>query len=93
LAKLLLEIEKPESGFVSLTKLGETVAIAYLEQFPEKMMGADSLAEFVDRLVNAGKLDKHKISHAVNNLKNCQLDWGQIKNKTALVTGAGKGIV
>ncbi len=83
LAKLLLEIEKPESGFVSLTKLGETAAIAYLEQFPEKMMGADSLAEFVDRLVNAGKLDKHKISHAVNNLKNCQLDWGQIKNKTA----------
>lgn len=83
LAKLLLKIEKPESGYISLTKLGNTAKIAYLEQFPEKMMGADSLEEFVDRLVNAGMLDKHKISHAVNNLKNCQLEWDQLKGKTA----------
>jgi ATPase subunit of ABC transporter with duplicated ATPase domains len=38
----------------------------------------------VQRLVMAGKLDKYKINHAVKNLKNCQLEWKQIKYKTAL---------
>ena len=50
----------------------------------EKMVGVDSLDVFVQRLLAAGKLDKHKINHAINNLKNCQLEWEQIKEKTAL---------
>ncbi|MBC8323422.1 MAG: ATP-binding cassette domain-containing protein [Candidatus Marinimicrobia bacterium] len=84
LAKLLLQIEKPESGSISLTKTGEEASIAYLEQFPEKMIGADSLADFVERLVSAEKLEKHKMNLAINNLKSCQLEWAQIKEKTAL---------
>lgn len=84
LAKLLLDIEKPESGVISLTKSNEKASIAYLEQFPEKMIGADTVSDFVERLVSAGKLDKHKISHGINNLKSCQLEWAQIKEKTAL---------
>ena len=84
LAKLLLHIERSESGSITLTKAGEKAAMAYLEQFPEKMVGADSLDSFVQRLVTAGKLDKYKINHAVKNLKNCQLEWEQIKYKTAL---------
>ena len=84
LAKLLLDIEKPESGSISLTKSDKKAAVAYLEQFPEKMIGADTLSDFVERLVSAGKLDKHKISHSINNLKSCQLEWTQIKEKTAL---------
>ena len=84
LAKLLLHIERSESGSITLTKAGEKAAMAYLEQFPEKMIGADSLDTFVQRLVMAGKLDKYKINHAVKNLKNCQLEWEQIRYKTAL---------
>ena len=48
------------------------------------MIGAESLADFVERLVSVGKLDKHKLSHGINNLKSCQLEWAQIKEKTAL---------
>jgi len=84
LAKLLLDIEKPESGSISLTQNDEKASITYLEQFPEKMIGAESLADFVERLVSVGKLDKHKLSHGINNLKSCQLEWAQIKEKTAL---------
>jgi|TARA_B100001079_G_scaffold31539_1_gene23814 energy-coupling factor transporter ATP-binding protein EcfA2 len=84
IAKLLLAIEQPESGSIKLCKNSSKANIAYLEQFPEKMVGVDSLDVFVQRLLAAGKLDKHKINHAINNLKNCQLEWEQIKEKTAL---------
>lgn len=84
IAKLLLNIEQPESGTIKLLLNGENANIAYLEQFPEKMIGADSLDTFVKRLLKAGKLDKHKVNHAIKNLKNCQLEWELIKDKNAL---------
>ncbi len=84
IAKLLLDIEQPASGKITLCKNGEKGNIAFLEQFPEKMIGADSLDTFVKRLLTAGKLDKHKVNHAIRKLKNCQLDWELIKDKNAL---------
>jgi len=57
--------------------------MAYLEQFPEKMVGADPIEYFIERLVQAGKLDQLKINHGINNLKSCQIDWNQIKDNSA----------
>lgn len=84
LAKLMLGIEQIDAGSISITKNDHHANLAYLEQFPEKMIGADSLATFVHRMVDAGKLDKLKINHAINNLKHYQIEWEQIKEKTAL---------
>jgi len=83
-AKILLDIEKPSSGEIQISKNGHTLSMAYLEQFPEKMVGADSIGVFIDQLINAKKLDPLKINLAINNLKSCQIEWDQIKDKTAL---------
>lgn len=83
-AKILLGIEKPSSGDIQISKNGYTLSMAYLEQFPEKMIGADSIDLFIDQLIQAKKLDPLKMNHAINNLKSCQIEWEQIKDKTAL---------
>lgn len=83
-AKLLLDIEKPGSGEMHISKNGHSLSMAYLEQFPEKMISADPINLFIDQLIQAEKLDPLKINHAINNLKSCQVEWDQIKNKTAL---------
>ncbi len=83
-AKILLDIEKPTAGDMQISKDDQPVSMAYLEQFPEKMIGADSIELFIDQLIHAKKLDPLKINQAINNLKSCQIDWDQIKDKTAL---------
>ncbi len=83
LAKCLLGIENPTDGDIHLTKNGALISMAYLEQFPEKMVGADPIEYFIERLVQAGKLDQLKINHGINNLKSCQIDWNQIKDNSA----------
>lgn len=83
LAKCLLGIEKPTVGDIHLRKNDRKISMAYLEQFPEKMIGADPIGDFIDQLVQAEKLDPLKINHGINNLKSCQIDWNQIKDKSA----------
>ncbi len=84
LAKILLEIELPQSGTTSLSIKGKDVSVAYLEQFPEKMISAYSLNNFVQRLIDAEKLDPLKVNHAIKNLHHFQIEWDRIKNYNAL---------
>ena len=84
LAKMLLEMESPHKGDVSFSIKGKNITAAYLEQFPEKMMGSDSLNDLVQRLLDAEKLDPLKVNHAIRNLQHFQIDWEWIKNKNAL---------
>ncbi len=83
-AKLLIGVEQIDSGRLSVFKDESFVSTAYVEQFPEKMIGADSLGSFVNQLVKAEKFDRHKINHVIKHLKRSQIEWDHIKDKTAL---------
>jgi len=84
LAKLILGIEKPSYGEISILFEDQPLSVAYLEQFPEKMIGPDSLNHFIDKLICSGKLNHLKVNYSINHLKRCHIEWSQVKDKTAL---------
>ena len=85
LASLLLELEKPISGSIKLSCTNiKDIAIGYLDQFPEKLLGIMTLEDFVHLLIVNGKLDSSQLSEINFQLCENNIAWENIKDILAL---------
>ena len=72
------------SGKFQLDIDGESPAIGYLNQFPEKMLGTVTLGEFLLDLQHFGKLNPLIVSQALNMMNDFQINWRIIEHQPAV---------
>jgi len=85
LAAIMLGLLKPSEGRLKID-LGTNSepAIGYLDQFPERLLGADTLSNFLVDLEKEGKLVPAKRVQCLKTLLNYQVNWNLIKDRYAL---------
>ncbi len=84
LAKLMVGLFKPDEGKISLILNGQKPTMAYLDQFPERILGADSLRIIIDELVSHGKMQTFSVDKCINTLNLYHIGWEFIKDVSAL---------
>ena len=72
------------SGEFQLDIDGESPAIGYLNQFPEKMLGTVTLGEFLLDLQHFGKLNPLVVNQALNMMNDHQINWSIIEHQPAI---------
>ena len=72
------------SGEFQLDIDGESPAIGYLNQFPEKMLGTVTLGEFLLDLQHFGKLNPLVVNQALNMMNDYQINWSIIEHQPAI---------
>jgi ATPase subunit of ABC transporter with duplicated ATPase domains len=58
--------------------------MAYLDQFPEKTLSIETPAEFLNRLIKGGRMDRFKVQKCINTLNHHQISWELIQHDSAL---------
>ncbi len=84
LANLLTRVYHPQKGSLSITRDKTRPTLAYLDQFPERLMGADSLQNFMDVLVKQGKLPQYLVKQCIKSLNHHHVSWEHIRTLSAL---------
>ncbi|MFQ6615086.1 MAG: ATP-binding cassette domain-containing protein, partial [Fidelibacterota bacterium] len=83
LALLAMGILRPESGAVSV-ELESYCKPCYLDQFPERMLGTNSVEAWVEELMGANLLSAANLRIVQSVLDQFQISWNQARNKRAL---------
>ena len=84
LASLILGINHPDSGAIQLKIKGDNApTIAYLDQFPERLIGEDTLENLLQKFLSIGKLQFHLRKKCITVMKRNQIKWDLIKNKSS----------
>ncbi len=84
LSKLITKILSLQSGFIDISIDGNRPSIAMLDQFPERMIGPESLENFISELITNEKLNPHLMKMCINKLKSSQINWDIIKNESTI---------
>ena len=84
LSKLITKILSLQSGFIDISIDGNRPSIAMLDQFPERMIGPESLENFISELISNEKLNPHLMKMCINKLKTSQINWDIIKNESTI---------
>ena len=84
LSKLITKILSLQSGFIDISIDGNCPSIAMLDQFPERMIGPESLENFISELITNEKLNPHLMKMCINKLKSSQINWDIIKNESTI---------
>ena len=84
ISKLMTGILIPEKGEINLYIDGKTPRIAALDQFPERMLGPDSLESFLSELVVNQKMNPRLINKCINRLNSYQINWELVKDQSVL---------
>lgn len=84
LSQLITGFLQPESGAVRLHMNGSPVTVATLDQFPERMLGPDSLGIFISELIRHQKMNQRLLNKCINRLNSYQINWGLVKDQPAL---------
>ena len=84
LSHLITGLYKPASGLISLLINGKKPSIAILDQFPEKMLGHNSLSSFFSLLIKNKRLNPSLVNKCINQLKSNQINWEIIKDESSL---------
>lgn len=83
LVQLIQSIEKNITGSINIfnnTRTGDEPRIGYLDQFPERMLGATTLADFFQELVDRGLISDEEIAECYNEFHGHKIDWESIKD-------------
>mgnify|MGYP000598493369 FL=1 len=84
LASLMLGINHPDSGAIQLKLAGGVVpTIAYLDQFPERLIGEKTLEDLLQEFLRIGKLQVHLHKKCITVMERTQIKWDLIKNKSS----------
>ena len=84
LASLILGINHPDSGAIQLKLKGDNApTMAYLDQFPERLIGEDTLENLLQKFLSIGKLQFHLHKKCITVMKRNQIKWDLIKNKSS----------
>ena len=84
IARIFSGILHDYSGEFQLDIDGESPAIGYLNQFPEKMLGTVTLGEFLLDLQHFGKLNPLVVNQALNMMNDYQINWSIIEHQPAI---------
>ena len=84
LSQLLTGTLKPSNGSIKILIDGVKPSIALLDQFPERILGPNSLDSFVSLLVKEEKLHPKLVKKCIKQLNSHQINWEIIKNESAL---------
>jgi len=84
LSQLLTGTLQPSNGSTSILIENSKPSIAMLDQFPERILGPNSLESFIDLLINNQKLYPRLLNKCIKQLNFHQINWEIIKNKSAL---------
>ena len=81
--QLLTNAIKPSNGKINLTISNESPSIAVLNQFPERMLGPNTLDRLLQKLIVNKKFDENKVKSLVKKLNSYQVNWDKVKHKKA----------
>ena len=84
LAQLFTGLLEPTNGSISLLVNNQNPTIAMLDQFPERILGPNSLESFIQKLIKKEKLNKRLVNKCINQLNSHQINWEIIKTQSAL---------
>ena len=79
LASLLFDFLQPQQGTIDITiEKVPIVAIGYVDQFPENMIGLNTPAVLLSQLIDAGLFNEQKKTTFFNRLIRFQISWDTI---------------
>ncbi|MBC8215103.1 MAG: ATP-binding cassette domain-containing protein [Candidatus Marinimicrobia bacterium] len=84
LSFLLLNALKPESGMINIRCNNQSPKIGYLDQFPERMLGAETLEKFVIDLSEAKLIHENGIENVISVLGEFNIHWNDYKDKPGM---------
>lgn len=84
LSFLMLELLKPNSGSIHIQIEHQSPAIGYLDQFPERMLGANSLSIFTQELIDESVLKSGALQKIIQDLDEWNIHWENCKDKPAM---------
>jgi len=82
--KLLTSALKPSNGEINLNIANEIPSTAVLNQFPERMLGPNTLDQLLQKLIENNKFDSQLVNSFVKKLQSHQIIWDTVKNKKTL---------
>ena len=84
LSQLISGLMPLSEGSIELSIEGKVSSIAMLDQFPERMLGSQSLDNFVSELMSNHKLNPHLVKKCINRLESSQINWNIIKDLSTI---------
>ena len=84
LSNLMTGLIQPNSGRIEMILNGQIPKVAALDQFPERMLGPDSLGSLLSELVANKKMNSHLVNKCINRLNSYQINWDIVKEQSAL---------
>ena len=84
LSQLISGLLPLSEGSIELSIDGKASSIAMLDQFPERMLGSQSLDNFVSELISNHKLNPHLVKKCINRLESSQINWNIIKDLSTI---------
>lgn len=84
ISQLITGLLQPKMGHINLNIDGNPVTVATLDQFPERMLGHDSLEAFMAELIRHQKMNQRLINKCINRLNSYQINWDRVKGQPAL---------
>ena len=81
--QLLTSAMKPSKGSIKVCISNSSPDVAVLNQFPERMLGPNTIEHLLQKLIDNDKFDPLLVKSFVNKLKSHQINWNTIKNKKA----------
>jgi len=82
--ELLTDILEPSSGKINMEVSNKKPFTGVLNQFPERMLGHNTLEKLLLKLIDNNKFDHRLINSFKKKLKSHQINWNKIKNKRSL---------
>lgn len=84
LSQLISDQLSLSSGSIKVSLDHKVASIAMLDQFPERMLGSQSLENFMTELISNNKLNPHLVKTCINRLESSQINWSIIKNMSTI---------
>ena len=81
--KLLTSEINPSNGKIDLKLFDESPNVAVLNQFPERMLGPNTLEQLLQKLIDNNKFEKNKVKSFIKKLNSHQVNWDKVKHKKA----------
>ena len=82
--ELLTDLLEPSSGKIHMEVSNKKPFTGVLNQFPERMLGHNTLEKLLQKLIDNKKFDDRLINSFEKKLKSHQINWNKIKNKRSL---------
>ncbi len=84
ISKIISGVMDPNQGNIDLLLDGKAPRVAALDQFPERMLGPDTLGSLMTELIVNQKMNPRLVNQCINRLHSYQINWDLMKDQSAL---------